>query len=705
MVKEEQPDPATIHSFENHWPNIQPLVRRLIYNQAINISEWQNLFCDVHMVCSWDERGCLKLIEALKKEFVETFIEDTRTKIESSILVDDQQRLKEYVNYWTSFNSYCQSIPAAFQQLDLATRKRNPHYVPRSQKRAIEGESTVKTLLFKLWNNYILVLFSNSLQRSAMKLLSAERSGKIIESQLVVTFRESLDRLDEHNESPLPNTDQRNLQMQSNYMSNFGAKYLQEIEIFYSSRAEEVYCNSGLLDYAEWALQTFDNEQQKARFYLGSKSTFLDKVRKVCSKILIVNYADEADFLEESEKFINSNDGSKLKLLYVFMSHKDGSFCQKFFALWLNHIVRSGLDHLTSLSPIINSNCEKLVGGVIETYNQFAKMIKISFSDEARAKSMLHLAFELIVNDSRAFKTTNSPNDTNLSTPTEQGNYISQPESKFAELLTNYCDILMRRTPFSRKLTSDDINEHLKELLFVMRFVKDKEALVKHHKNHLMRRLVLSSSISIEREKKFVANLKELPEIQTESLHKLDRMFEDMYQSEKILDECRKTLVKSNLKEDGLNNNNNNNNNFIITKSLEERLNGSLSIQDNNNRSSSKICDSISIKVLNPCAWNKTADKFSSVNIPEEILSILPSFDIHYNNHYTGRQLDWYHQLSNGTVTFTTENGKFDLEVTAPQLSILSSFNDRPRESLTLIELESKSKLSPPELRRAMWVS
>lgn len=709
MVREGQSDPAMIHSFENHWPIIQPLVRRLIYNQAISISEWQNLFCDVHMVCSWDERGCLKLIEALKREFVETFIEDTRAKMESSILVDDQQRLKEYVKYWINFNSYCQSMPVAFQQLDLATRKRNPHYVPRSQKKSIDSESTVKTLLFKLWNSYILVLFSDSLQRSAMKILSAERNGIIIEPQLVITLRESLDRLDEHNESLLSNANQRDLPIQTNHMQDFGAKYIQEIEIFYSSKAEEVYCNSGLLEYAEWALQAYEREQQKARFYLGSKSNLLDEVRKVCSKILIVNYADEVDFLDEGEKFINSNDGSKLKLLYVFMNHKGDSFCQKFFALWSNHIVRAGLDHLTSLSPIINSNCEKLVGGVIETYNQFDKLIKISFKDEARAISMLNQAFEVIVNDSRVLKTTNSSVDTNLSPPAEQGNHINQTESKFAELLTNYCDILMRRTPFSRKLTSDDIDEHLKELLFVMKFVKDKEALVKHHKAHLMRRLILGSSISIEQEEKFVANLKELPEIQTEVLHKLDRMLEDINQSERILNECKKTLAKPDLKEDSLNNNNNidlnsiNNNNTI--KSLEEQMNGSLSIQDNNNRSSSKICDSINIKVLNPCAWNKTPDKFGSVNIPYDILSILPSFDVHYNAHYTGRQLEWYHHLSNGTVTFTTDNGKFDLEVTASQLSILSVFNDCSKESRTLVELESVSKLSPSELRRALWVS
>lgn len=696
MVKEGQLDPSTKHSFENHWPNIQPLVKRLVYNQSINVSEWQNLFCDVHMVCSWDGRGCHKLVGALKQEFLETFIQDTRTQIESNILVDDQQRLQDYVICWTNFNSHCQSIPAAFQQLDLATRKRNPHYVPKCHKKLLENESTVKTLLLKLWNDYILSQFSVSLQRSAMKLLSADRSGKIIESQLVVTFRESLDRLDEHNEYLSLNTNQFKL---PRYMLDFGEKYLQEIEIFYSSRAEEVYCNSELLDYAEWALQNYEREQRKARYYLGSKTILLDRVRQICSKILVINFADESDFLEESEKYINSNDGHKLKLLYVFMSHKGDSFRQRFFALWSNHMIRSGLDNLASLSPIISSNCEKFVDRVIETFNQYDEMIKQSFSDEPKAKHMLDQAFQLIVNDPRVFKISSS-HDSNAGTPNEQNNCVNHSESKFAELLTNHCDTLMRRTPISRKLSSDDIDERLKELLFVMRFIKDKEALVKYHKAHLIRRLILSSSMSIEKEEKFVANLKKLPGIPTESLHKLDRMFSDIYQSENILNECKKTLIKPGLNEDGNNNNNNNN----IIESLEAQMNGSLSIQDNNNKLSNIFCDSINIKVLNPCAWNKTADKFS-VNLPDNILSILPSFNINYNTHYTGRQLEWCHQLSNGTITLTTDNGKFDLEVTAPQLSILSTFNDYPKESRTLDELESMTKLGSLELRRALWVS
>ena len=40
-----------------------------------------------------------------------------------------------------------------------------------------------------------------------------------------------------------------------------------------------------------------------------------------------------------------------------------------------------------------------------------------------------------------------------------------QPESRCPELLANYCDMLLRKTPLSRKLTSDEIEVKLKEVV------------------------------------------------------------------------------------------------------------------------------------------------------------------------------------------------------------------------------------------------
>lgn len=41
----------------------------------------------------------------------------------------------------------------------------------------------------------------------------------------------------------------------------------------------------------------------------------------------------------------------------------------------------------------------------------------------------------------------------------------THPESKCPELLANYCDLLLRKTPLSKKLTSEEIDEKLRSVV------------------------------------------------------------------------------------------------------------------------------------------------------------------------------------------------------------------------------------------------
>lgn len=44
-------------------------------------------------------------------------------------------------------------------------------------------------------------------------------------------------------------------------------------------------------------------------------------------------------------------------------------------------------------------------------------------------------------------------------------NVKTQPESRCPELLANFCDMLLRKTPYSKKLTSDEIQAKLKDVV------------------------------------------------------------------------------------------------------------------------------------------------------------------------------------------------------------------------------------------------
>lgn len=80
-----------------------------------------------------------------------------------------------------------------------------------------------------------------------------------------------------------------------------------------------------------------------------------------------------------------------------------------------------------------------------------------------------------------------------LGTGKNVGPKAMTPESKCPELLANYCDMLLRRTPLSKRLTSDEIETRLRDVLLVLKYVSNKDVFMRYHKAHLTRRLILDA--------------------------------------------------------------------------------------------------------------------------------------------------------------------------------------------------------------------
>ena len=59
--------------------------------------------------------------------------------------------------------------------------------------------------------------------------------------------------------------------------------------------------------------------------------------------------------------------------------------------------------------------------------------------------------------------------------------------------------------------------------------------------------------------------------------------------------------------------------------------------------------------------------------------------------------------MSNGTITFANNVGKFELDVTTFQMAILFCWENRRHEKLTLENLKLATELPDSELRRTLW--
>lgn len=59
--------------------------------------------------------------------------------------------------------------------------------------------------------------------------------------------------------------------------------------------------------------------------------------------------------------------------------------------------------------------------------------------------------------------------------------------------------------------------------------------------------------------------------------------------------------------------------------------------------------------------------------------------------------------MSNGTITFANNVGRFDLDVTTFQMAVLFAWNQRPAEKVSYENLRLATELPDPELRRTLW--
>ncbi|RWS27050.1 cullin-5-like protein, partial [Leptotrombidium deliense] len=321
------------------------------------------------------------------------------------------------------------------------------------------------------------------------------------------------------------------------------------------------------------------------------------------------------------------------------------------------HIVNQGLADMIASADIITQDSEKYVEQLLDLFRRFSRLVKDAFIDDPRFLTARDKAFKRVVNDTSVFRLELSAKPKGPCTvPTKL-----QPESRCPELLANYCDMLLRKTPLSRKLTSDEIETKLKEVLLVLKYVQNKDVFMRYHKAHLTRRLILDSSADNEKEENMVEWLRDVG-MPADYVNKLARMFQDIKVSEDL------------------------NQQFKNAQRCNE---GSLS-------------DSINIKILNAGAWARGSERVQ-VSLPLELEDVIPEVEDFYRRKHSGRKLQWYHHMSNGTITFCSQVGRYDIDVTTFQMAALFTWNERPSDKITFENLKLATELPDAELRRTLW--
>uniref|UniRef100_A0A8C9VXD9 Cullin-5 n=1 Tax=Scleropages formosus TaxID=113540 RepID=A0A8C9VXD9_SCLFO len=594
--------------FEDKWDLMRPIVLKLLRQESVTKQQWFDLFSDVHAVCLWDDKGPAKIHQALKEDILD-FIKQAQVRVLSQ--QDDPALLKAYIVEWRKFFIQCDILPKPFCQLEITLMGKQG-----SNKKSNVEDSIVRKLMLDTWNESIFSNIKNRLQDSAMKLVHAERLGEAFDSQLVIGVRESYVNLCSNSEDKL-----------QIYRDNFEKAYLDSTERFYKTQAPSYLQQNGVQNYMKYLMEC-------------------------CVNALVTLFKET--ILAECPGMIRRNETDKLHLMFSLMD-KVPSGIEPMLKDLEDHIVSAGLADMVATAETITSDSEKYVDQLLTLFRCFSKLVKEAFQDDPRFLTARDKAYKTVVNDATIFK---------LELPVKQkgGGLKTQPESKCPELLANYCDMLLRKTPLSKKLASEEIEAKLKEVLLVLKYVQNKDVFMRYHKAHLTRRLILDISADSEIEENMVEWLREVG-MPADYVNKLARMFQDI--------------------------------------KVSEDLNQSFKEMHKHNKLALPA-DSVNIKILNAGAWSRSSEKVF-VSLPMELEDLIPEVEEFYKKNHSGRKLHWHHLMSNGIITFKNEVGQFDLEVTTFQLAVLFAWNQRPREKISFENLKLAAELPDAELRRTLW--
>ena len=140
------------------------------------------------------------------------------------------------------------------------------------------------------------------------------------------------------------------------------------------------------------------------------------------------------------------------------------------------HIASAGLADMMAAVDVITQDSEKYVERLLDLFRRFSILVKEAFDDDPRFLTARDKAYKLVVNDATVFRLELPARQcsgigTTILNNKSNNNNNGQPESKCPELLANYCDMLLRKTPLSKKLTSDEIESKLKDVVCILSYI------------------------------------------------------------------------------------------------------------------------------------------------------------------------------------------------------------------------------------------
>ncbi|KAM7539100.1 hypothetical protein Aperf_G00000049573 [Anoplocephala perfoliata] len=650
--------------FQRRWPAVNDVVHRFLNMEPVPPAEWVKLFEDVYQIISWEDSAHEKMFRSLT-ESIKAAIKKSQQRVMQS--QDESSLLKAYIHEWTLFSEKSENLPNPFAPLDNYLGGKHNHSGPSKRKLKY---SIVRKCMLDTWDVTIFEGIKQKLEDSAMKLVQDEREGAIINSALVIGVRESCVSLSATSTTK-----------QWSYVDHFEAAYIKSMANFYRPRTTQYINQNGIRAYLKYAQTKLAEEEARARLYLDSGPNFksIETLMQTCVHVFVVSFMDQ--ILAEFPKLLKEEARDYLRLTYELIRNvKDTKGeANPLLPLLEEFIWNTGSSELRDNAEVISKDAGRYVSTLLDLYNRFSSIIEDCFQNEFSFLTIRDKAYQRLVNDTTIFS---------IKMPDSVRDTVKRPESRCPNLLAVFCDMLLRKSPVSRRLSQDEILNRLKNVLLVLKYVNSKDLFMEAHKAHLMRRLILETSADSEIEEFMVEKLREVG-MPAELVNRLARMFQDIKVSQDLSHDFQESLIAAS------------------TSSNAGSEIGS--------PSSGLV---VSIKILSSGTWLPRSLPKLSVALPPELEDFIPQIEEFYGRKYQGRQLIWQYHLSHGLLAYyppSQSSGDdspgesvpiqpVELEVTTLQIVVLLAWRYRDiTQKLRLDDLVTATSLSDADLRRTIW--
>ncbi|KAJ3617614.1 hypothetical protein Zmor_008816 [Zophobas morio] len=453
-------------------------------------------------------------------------------------------------------------------------------------------------LCLEKWRIHIFDLYKAQLVCLILAEIESDRNGNFVDPSPVKGAIDSFVYLNPPLSAPL-----------LLYQQAFEAPFLEVTSQYYSKEAALFASERDFTAYMIKALKRIEEEEARVRKFVDLSS--YSKVLEECERQWITNQL--ASFEVEIKNYLRKGDDEALSVLYSLIKRVP-PLVEPVSSRMLNYLSEEGLvrgspGHSDPVTPV------DYVDFLFSMRSNYLALCRTAFENNAYFIAAVDKAFRVVINATNG----------------------ERHLSKSPELLAFYCDAFLKKS--SRNPVNYDIDEKLNKMVTLFEYLDEKDVFLKFYSRLLAKRLINSTSSSLEAETQMISSLKQT--CGNDYTAKLESMLTDIGTSEKLSVAFRKYLC-------------------------DHREN---------------TFDNFRIVVLGRASWPIAAQQ-PFPQPPSVLKQVLLAFEKFYVSQHSGRKLQWLPYLSKCELRMNYLPRRYEVQCSFYQMSILLLFNYKDTVSI-----------------------